>query len=204
MAGRLTWNCRTCRTCGRFTDCAGGFLFPGHRRQAGVDFLHRDAAVHGADERAQIAAYTFLFDDSRDVNFHAVGIVFAVGVVLRGAFDALVRAVFAGDVTELAADAKAGVNFGDDFVIQVEVAPIHYVGDRAAAEIFGGAVAVVVHVGGEAVGHIFDDAKTVVHGRGADLHAGGAEGDVFRGVLPIADAADADDGNFHFFGDAGK
>jgi len=84
---------------------------------AGVDFLHRDAAVHGADERAQVAAYTIFFDDSRYVNFYTVGIVFAFGVVLRGAFDALVRAVFASYVAELATDAEAGVNFGDDLVI---------------------------------------------------------------------------------------
>ena len=82
-----------------------------------MDFLHCDAAVHGADKRAQIAAHTFFFHDSRYVNFHAVGIVFAFGVVLRSAFDALVRAVFAGYIAELAADAEAGVNFGDDFVI---------------------------------------------------------------------------------------
>ena len=38
--------------------------------------------------------------------------------------DALVRAVFTGDVTEIAANAFFRVNAGDNLVIQVEIAPV--------------------------------------------------------------------------------
>ena len=150
--------------------------------------------------------------------WHAVGVLLAVGFAhgvrcaccirsgncYRRALDALVGAVFAGYVAELAADAEIAIDVGDYFVIQVEIAPVHYVGDGAGAEIFDGAVIVIVHVGAEAVGHVFYDAETVVHYGGADLDDGGAEGDVFGGVDPIADAADAYDGNFYFFGHAGN
>ena len=113
--------------------------------------------------------------------------------------DGLVRAVFAGDVAELAADAQLGINLGDDFVIQVEVAPVLHVGYGAAAKIFDGAEAVRVHVLRKAVDHVFDDAEAVVHRGGADLHGGSADSDVLRGVVPIADAANAADGNLHRF-----
>ena len=113
--------------------------------------------------------------------------------------DALMRAVFACGVAKLAADAQIGVNLRDDLVIQIEIAPIHHIGNGAAAKILDGAIAVVVHVGVQAVGHILDNAKAVVHGGGADLHAGGAQRDVLGRVRPRADAADADDWNFYLF-----
>ena len=112
------------------------------------------------------------------------------------------RAVLAGDVAELAADAQVAIDVRDDLVIQVEVAPILHVGHGAAAKILDGAIAMRVHVLREAVDHVLDDAETVVHGRGADLHGGGADGDVLGSVIPEADAADAADGQLYRFGDA--
>ena len=60
--------------------------------------------------------------------------------------DALVRPVFARDIAKLAADAEVRVDLGDDFVIQVKVAPIQNVGQRAPAKILNRAETVVVHV----------------------------------------------------------
>ena len=97
---------------------------------------------------------------------------------------------------------SVGVNLGDDFVVQIQVAPVQHVRDGAAAKIFDRAIAVVVHVGVQAVGHVFNDAETVVHRCGADLNGGGAQRDVFCGVGPVADSADADDRNLHFLRDA--
>ena len=99
---------------------------------------------------------------------------------------------------------RSGVNVGDDFVIQVQVAPILHVGHGAAAKILDGAKSVVVHVRGQAVDHVFDDAESVVHRRGADLHDGRAQRDVLGGVVPVSDAADSDDRNFHRLRDAGN
>jgi hypothetical protein len=73
-------------------------LFPGHRRQAVIDLQHRDAAVHRAHKRTQIASHTFLFDYAGHVNFHAVCIVFAVSILGGRALDALVRTVFTSDI----------------------------------------------------------------------------------------------------------
>jgi hypothetical protein len=97
--------------------CASHFLLPGHWRQTIIDLLHRDAAFYWADECAQVAADTFFFDDARYVNFHSVYIVLAASIFSGGAFDALVCAVFAGHVAELAADAEVGVYLGYDFVV---------------------------------------------------------------------------------------
>ena len=140
---------------------------------AGVDFFHRDAVLHRADQRAQIAAHAFFFDDARHVHAEAVGIFLCCRRLVR--LDALVRAVLAGDVAELAADAEFGIDLRDDFVIQIEVAPIPHVRHGAAAEILDGAEAMIVHVLREAVDHILDDAESVVHGGGANLNGGGAE-----------------------------
>ena len=133
----------------------------------------------GQTRAHKIAAYAFFFDYARDVDFHAVGVLLAV--VLGGAYgycgalDALVGAVFACDVAELAADAEIVIDVGDDFVIEIKIAPVLHIGHGAAAEILNGAIAVIVHVRRKAVGHVFDDAETVMHHRGADLHDRRAE-----------------------------
>jgi beta-ureidopropionase len=47
--------------------------------------FHGDAVVHRADQRAQITAHAFLFDDSRHVHAHAVQILFLLaGLPLYG------------------------------------------------------------------------------------------------------------------------
>ena len=71
-------------------------------RFSGVHFFHGDAIFHRADQRAEVATDAIFLDDSRDVNSETSGI-FLRGFLVR--LDALMRAVFAGDVTELAADA---------------------------------------------------------------------------------------------------
>src|SRR5690242_9000788 len=113
-------------------------------------------------------------------------------------------AVLASGVAELATDAEIFVDARDDLVVEVQVAPIHDVGDSAAAEIFNGAETMIIHVGGEAVGHVLDDAEAIMHRRGADLNARRAEGDMLGGVGPIANTSNADDGDFDFFRDAGE
>ena len=72
----------------------------------------------------------------------------------RGGFvevDALVRAVPAGDVAEIAADAGIGIDAGDDPVVEVEVLPPGDFGHGQAAEILYGAEAFLVHPIGQAI-----------------------------------------------------
>src|SRR6185437_13419324 len=104
--------------------------------------------------------------------------------------DALVRAVPAGGVAELAADALVFVDARDDLVVEVQVLPLRDVGQRAAAEVVECAEVFAAHPCEQCVGHVFDDAIAVVHGRGADLHGARAEEDELGGVLPGGDAAD--------------
>ena len=56
------------------------------------------------------------------------------------------RAVFAGDIADLATDAQFGMNLGDDLVIEVEISPALHVGHGAPAEILDAPEAMVVHV----------------------------------------------------------
>src|SRR6266576_3464287 len=82
----------------------------------------RDAVWHRAYQRAQIAADTFIFQHLRHMPWQNV----MTQIAQRTLFHAytLVRAVFAGNVAEVAADAFLRVNFGDDLVIQIKITPI--------------------------------------------------------------------------------
>ena len=68
---------------------------------------------------------------------------------------------------------QRSANPGNDFVIQIEIAPVLTLG-RARPRKSSIVEAVVVHVLRKAVDHVLDDAKSVVHGGGANLHGGGA------------------------------
>src|SRR5580698_786865 len=76
--------------------------------------------------------------------------------------NALMCAVPAGGVAELAADALLLVDARDDLVVEVEVLPIGDVGERAAAKVVEGAEAFAAHPGEETSSHVFDDAIAVV------------------------------------------
>src|SRR5690606_12363391 len=72
-----------------------------------VAALHGDGAGGGANEGAEIAADAFGFDDA--------GVAVAVGF---DKLDALVGAIFAGDIAEVAANAVVFVYMDDDLVAQ--------------------------------------------------------------------------------------
>ena len=109
--------------------------------------------------------------------------------------DALVRAVPAGDVAELAADAQRLVDPRDDLVVQVQVLPLRHLRQALAAKIVERCKSLLVHPVGEAVDHLLDDAVAVVHHRRAYLHRAAAQQQKLRRILPVADAADAGEGN---------
>ena len=108
------------------------------------------------------------------------------------------RAVFAGDVAEVALDAFRVVDACHGFVVEVEVAPIRDARDAATYDVAHRSEAFFVEIVGEAVNHIFDDAITVVHDGGADLHGGRAEEKKLGGVAPCPDAADTANRHAHF------
>src|SRR5690242_20162792 len=78
-------------------------LLPAHRRTTGLHLDHGDAAGHGADQRAQIAAHTLIFQNV----WNMPELDAMAQITARTLFhaNALVRAVFASDITKIAANA---------------------------------------------------------------------------------------------------
>src|SRR5262249_5470906 len=108
--------------------------------------------------------------------------------------DALVRAVPASDVAEIAADALVAIDARDNLVVEVEMLPVGDFGKRKSTEVFDGAEALLVHPIAEPVDQFLHDAEAIVHGCRADLHGAAAEQDELSSFAPTADAADTGDG----------
>src|SRR5690606_6561499 len=106
---------------------------------------------------------------------------------------ALVRAVEAGDVAELTADAPVLVDARDHADVEAEVAAVAVARHRLADELLRRLHALLVEEVAEPLDHVLDDAVAVVHDRGAHLHRRRAERHELGRVAPVADAADAAD-----------
>src|ERR1700678_2746967 len=98
--------------------------------------------------------------------------------------DALVRAIPARDVAQVATDALIWVDARDDLVIQIEMLPLSDLGNRKAAKIADGGEAFFIHPIGEPVDHVFYDAIAVMHRGRAYLHRTAAEQDELGGFAP--------------------
>src|SRR5579863_8383868 len=108
-------------------------LLPTHSWPPGCGFCHRDAAWHRANQRAQVAAHALLFQHHGDVLGQAAMAQIAIRTLFYA--DALVRAIFASNVAEVATYAFCCVNLGDDFVVQIEIAPVVNARDRLADDL---------------------------------------------------------------------
>src|SRR5512140_2203972 len=98
-------------------------LPPTHRRTPSFLLHHRDASRHWADQRTQVAADALVVNDVRYVLRWC-----ARAQICRRPWrdrDALMRAILARDIAQVAADTFLVIDLGDDLVIQVQVAPIH-------------------------------------------------------------------------------
>src|ERR1700761_19714 len=89
-------------------------LRPGHWRQSGGDRPHLDAAFHGADMLAQIAAHAFMIVDRESTA--------AAGFCGNG--NGLVSRVFASDMAASAFDALILVDERLEVEVHVEVVPV--------------------------------------------------------------------------------
>src|SRR5215813_11819798 len=111
-------------------------LAPGLGPRALVDPRHRDAAVDRAHERAQVAAHALvLVHDRRLARARDHGL------------DALVRAVLAGDVAQIAVDALGRIDARYDLVVEIEVAPVGDLVLEHAGELAHRRVAALAHPG---------------------------------------------------------
>src|ERR1700685_976218 len=146
-----------------------------------VDGLHCDATLHWTHQRTEIATDTFVFIDARNASKRPVRLDATIqlwnrrerdaraarsfnrwwGGMFGAQVDALMRAVPAGDVTKLAADAFLRVNARHDFEIQVQVIPVRDLGRAQPAKILDAGEAFFAHPILESVDHVFDDAIAV-------------------------------------------
>ncbi len=128
-------------------------LFPTLGSYADVNALHGDAIFYGAYQPAKIAADAFVrvhfrnADRRRDVRAIAC-VLFDVrycdafsacgdqifGILKAFNVNALMRAIPACDVAQIAADAFIGMNARDDFVIQIQTLPFRYIWQAASAK----------------------------------------------------------------------
>src|SRR5262249_15611846 len=103
----------------------------------------------------------------------------------------LMRAIFAGDVAQPAVNALFLINLGDDFVIEIQVAPLLDSRGRLADDVADLGEVLFAHPVFETARKLFDDAEAVMHDSGADLHAGRAKQEKLHRILPGLNAADA-------------
>ena len=68
-------------------------------------------------------------------------------------------------------DAGGFVDVGDDFVIQIQNAPVLDTRRGVAAKVVQRFKAFIFHPFHQAASHCLDDAEAAMHRRGADLHA---------------------------------
>src|SRR5262249_15790455 len=115
--------------------------------------------------------------------------------------DALVGAVFAGDITKVATNAFVRVNLGHDFVVEIEIAPVIHLRHGFADDIHGRRKAFVFEIILEAFNQVAHNPEAVVHGCSAYLDRGRAQQHELHCVVPVADAANAGDRNVHGLGD---
>ena len=132
----------------QFSILNSQFSFPPHLR---------DALLDRADQRTKVAADAVFFDDAR----HAAA-------VCRERYR-LVGAIVTSRIAQLAADALVFIDFGDDFVLEVELFPLHLPWQGLAAHLRNIPEAFFIHITLQTRQHLADDAKSVVHYRRANL-----------------------------------
>src|ERR1051326_5597149 len=148
-------------------------LVPCDRLGAVVFSDHGDARFHRADEEAQCAPDTIGLADPR-----------LVLSVVRHEIDALVGAVLARDVAEVALDAFLLVDLRNGLIEKVQVSEIGDAMHGPSAELFDRAKILLLHPVREPFHEVVDDPEPVVHDGGADLNARRTQQDKLRRVPP--------------------
>ena len=118
-----------------------GLIFdPSHRRFSSWDFHHRDASIDWADQCAQIASNAIIF-----ANFGNVFVWNTTRSQIKPKrigiqeVNALVRTIFACDITEIASNACIVIDSCNLPKIQIKLFPCCHIGDCASAEIMDAA-----------------------------------------------------------------
>src|SRR5581483_12123572 len=158
-----------------------GLVFvPIHRRLARVDLLHANAIFDRANQAAQVAANAGVLLDREDIDrvasrarqyLHTAG-TNDLGPIAVGSqkhvpghpvpADRLVGAVLTGDVAQATVDAFMGIDFGDELVVQIQLAPGFNARYRAANEIADRLEAFLAHPAFQAAAQVLDETEAVV------------------------------------------
>ena len=134
------------------------------RRTSRVDPFHRNGSRRWTDKRAEIASDALFLKHIR--------IPLAVDVVES---EALVCAVFAGDITEIAADAILVIDLSFHIIIEIKVSPIGDTFNRLSDNVVDWRESLIVQIIIQPVDHVLDDPITVMHNGRTHLNATGAE-----------------------------
>jgi hypothetical protein len=105
--------------------------------------------------------------------------------------NALVRAVPASDVAEVASNAFLFVDTSNYLVVQIQMFPLGHLWQAPANKITDVFKTLLIHPVAEAIDQILNDAIAVMHDGGTYLHGVAPEQDELGGVLPVCYAADA-------------
>src|SRR6266702_3843581 len=144
---------------------------PSHLGRAIAEGNHGDAIVHRADNRAEIATDTIFFANFGNRFAGDASRAEAVAVRVHQV-NALVSAVFAGDVAQIAADAPLVIDPGDPLIVQVQGFPVLQRRHGLAHKFRHAPESIGVQVIVQSLDHVLHDAEAVVHDGGADLHTG--------------------------------
>ena len=167
-------------------------LAPSHRLGFAGDFHHRYTLVHGTDEAAEIASDAVrLTHDRNGLAWHAAwAISDACGLRIEQ-INALMRAIFARDMAEVASDAGVVVDAGHAFEVEIQILPFVKRGDGSTDKSIGGVHVFAVEVGVKTIDHALHDPESMVHNGSADLDRSRAEGHELCRIAPIRDASNA-------------
>jgi hypothetical protein len=148
--------------------------------------------VHGTNEAAEIASDAVrLTHDGNGFAWHAAWAISDARGHRVEQINALMRAIFARDMAEVASDAGVVVDAGHAFEVEIQILPFVKRGDGTTDKSMGGVHAFAVKVGAKAIDHALHDPEPMVHNGGANLDGGGAEGHELSRVAPIGDASNA-------------
>src|SRR5206468_6398342 len=127
------------RTRRQFTF-ARGVLLPAHRRIIVRHPLHRNAILHRANRRAEIASHTGFLDDLHHWPTFPVSRIPSLE-----APNSLVGTVLTGGPTQLALDAFVLIDVGEQVIVEIELFPLRDARQRPAAYVGQRAVAALIH-----------------------------------------------------------
>src|SRR6267142_2427148 len=179
-------------------------LAPGNRWPPGRFFNHVNTFFDGTHVIAEAAANTILFAHVNAgtrvhgfflaVRLNVIRLRLDYAAVLGDKVDALVGGVVTGDVAKIAADAFLLVDSRDSTKRKIKMIEVGHTVQAASHHVGDSCEASVVHPVGQAVAQVLHNAETIVHYRGADLQAAGAEQQKFRRIAPRGNTSHSRDG----------